>query len=256
MKAKEIKMDPALVSRFYAHDRTLYRRRSDGSFKVIETLNGGRLVTVFDGERIDAAAVVWCLHYGNWPKYHLAVVDGDPHNLDLSNVFPVFINALRYAERPVGKRFGHSLDLLASFSTPAECRLNWNRHAIDRYRKSLAQVLAEEKRERELRDASDWVAPGRADWEQRQAERKVALKSRLQGREGFRHPRPGKPEAAEGRMWVWHDKAWAETWLPVHVSDDHRMRLAAAEKGAVRSEYQPAHGETWYFDAAGVVVTA
>lgn len=254
MKAKLIKMDPTLVPRYYAHDRTLYRRRNDGSFKAINTLNGGRLVTVFDNERIDAAAVVWCLHYGNWPKYHLAVVDSDPHNLDLRNIFPVFTNALRYAETASGKRFTHPLSP-AAHNTPAECRLDWNRLASERYKISLSQVLSEEKREREQRQASGYVAPGREDWEQRQVARKAQLKARLGGREGFRQPRPYKPEAAEGRMWVWHNKAWVETWLPAHVSDDCRVRLAAAEKGAVRSAYQALHNETWYFDASGEIVT-
>lgn len=255
MKAKEIPIDPSLVAQHFAHQHgTLYRRRADGSFKVIKTLNGDRLIAMLDKRRVDGAALVWCLIYGNWPKYALAIIDGDPFNMDPRNIAPVFTTGLRYREMPRAGRFAHPLSP-ATFDTPDLCRANWNAMARERYNISLPQVLREEARERELREKAAEPSAILLDYERRKKLRLAALKANFQGREGKRAARPDRPETREDQAAYWHKGAWHVVPAPVHVSDDYRRRIDAYARGAVRSEYMPLHQETFYFDAKGEPVT-
>lgn len=245
------KMDPSLVSKHFAHDHTLFRRLASGRCKPITAVNSGRLVTTFDNERLDAAAVVWCLHYGNWPKYPLAVVDGDPHNLTLENIFPVRLGWVRYRERIVAGKYYHPLSKLP-WRNEQECRNSWVYFACEHYRKDLGFVLKQEADERELRAKSNLPNPVLIDYERRKAARDKARAARF----GERVPvvAPKRPATVPGRVWHYYKKQWLSVLPPVHVSDDCRRRCCATLRGAVRSEYQPLYDQTWYFDAAGEVV--
>lgn len=247
MYAKQYRMDPSLVHDHFARDYSLMRRRKDGTVKPINTINGGRLEAMFDNERIDAAAIVWCMEYGNWPKYPLAILDGDPHNLALDNIWPVKGKALRYRETERDGKFYHPLTD-ASFRLPSDCRANWVVWARLHYQRGLGSVLDEESRERKTREAVPEKSAGLLDYERRQAARNAQLQARL----GVpKVKRPPRPDVVDGKVWIWYLNEWQLLAEPVHVSDDYRVRHAAYAKGAVRSEYQELHGETWYLDAAG-----
>ena len=251
MKSTQPTIYAAIASRHFAHqDGILYRRRADGTFKIQNTINGGRLVVILDKQRIDGAAVVWCLVYGRWPKYALAVVDGNPLNMELRNIWPIFTKAVRFRLVPKGTRFGHPLTA-AAFDTPEACRRDWNARAVERYRMSVQQVLDEEKREQDLRDKALGPSDILLDYERRQKLRAAAYKKNLKGHESVRRDRPDRPTLEAGQCCYWYLKAWHVVPEPVHVSDDYRMRISAYARGAVLSKYEPMHGETFYYDAAG-----
>lgn len=247
------KMDPELVPRFFAHEITIYRRRADGSCKRLSAVNSGRLVAVFDHERIDGADIAWCLRYGNWPKFPLVILDGDPFNLQIENLFPARLKKLRYVQYEDGGKFTHPLSKVV-FRNARDCRIDWIEKARDHYTKDLGYVLQLEADERELRKKANAPTPGRLDWEARQRASAAARTARLRKGAETAVPRTKRPPVVPGMVWHYYKKSWISVPPAVHVSDDVRNRCAAWLKGAVRAEYQPEYDETWYFDAAGEVL--
>lgn len=249
------RMDPSLVPLHYAHEVTLFRRRKDKSCRAISTVNGGRLMTTFDGERLDAAAVVWCLHYGNWPKFPLAIVDGDPHNLSLDNIYPIRLGAVRYRETMRKFMYHHPLSDLP-FRSSKECFSSWVALAREHYQKDLNYVLALEARDRDLVAQAPTKSRGLIDWENRQEARRATLAHNLARNVAAAEGKtlPKRPPKVAGMVWHYWQKSWVSVPVPVHVSDDCRRRCCAFSRGAVRAEYQPIYDATWYFDAAGEVV--
>jgi hypothetical protein len=248
-------MDASLVPQFFAHDVRLFRRHKHGGCKPIRTINGGRLVVTFEGERIDAAAIVWCLHYGNWPRFPLTILDGDPENLSLDNIYPVRLHGVRYREHVTSAGlFQHPLSDL-QFRTSRECKAHWVVLAREHYQKDMTYVLQLEARDRALAaQAVDRTAEIRRQYEARQEASRKARAAVLARNAGTKEKAPPKPRAIEGMVWHYYKKVWQSVPPPVHVSDDCRRRCCAFLRGAVRAEFQPHHQETWYFDAAGEVV--
>ncbi len=125
MTINQYKTPPEVINQHFAVKGGLFRLRADNSYRVIESLSGGRLSTLFDGERLDGADISWCLHYGNWPKYHLAQVDGNPHNVEISNLFPVRIKPIRFRAALSPKGYCHPLAPELPHRTVADCRKHW-----------------------------------------------------------------------------------------------------------------------------------
>lgn len=244
MRATPIKMHPGAVPYHFAYGPDgLKRRLADGTYKPIRALNGGRVMAVHEGERIYGIDIAWCLRYGNWPKYPLANVDGNPFNLGPDNIFPARLGAIRYREtvKKDGKYYHPLSD--TPFNSSERCRKAWNYAAADRYRDDLSYVLEEEERERKLRLASDPTPP---DSRRRSQRIPVSQKPRV--------AMPPRPKAIEGRVWHFHAKKWLSVPQPVHVADDYRIRCLKVLKGAVRFEYMPDYEEVWGFDHKGQVV--
>jgi hypothetical protein len=237
---------PEHVSQYFTASRGLYRILADGSMKEVTYLEGGRLLAVVGGEKLFAPDIAWCLHYGNWPKYPLVQLDGDPFNCSLDNLMPARVKRLRYRQKEVDGRFYHSLAPKLPFRTAAECRRNWTAHARDHYAKDLDYVLEVEARERELRAAAALPAAPLPLVRARRAER--AERAVPVG------ARPPRPMAVDGMEWHWWEGAWISVPVACHVADDYRVRIEKWLKGAVRFVFQPEYQEVWALRADCSVV--
>lgn len=236
------RLAPERVPELFAHECMVYRRLADGTLKELSAMSGGRLVTLCEGETILATDIAWCLHYENWPKFHLTLLDGNPYNLRLDNIMPVRLGQLRYRETEVKGGYQHSLSD-AVFNSSAVCRRNWADFAREHYSKDLPYVLRLEAEERQLRRESIMppAKPARAKPVKRAAAPKQVERLR-------------KPPTRPGEVWHWYNQAWLSVPEPVHVSDDYRERCRKVLLGAVRFEYRPDYQETWGCLEDGTVV--
>ncbi|MFA9216826.1 MAG: hypothetical protein ACEQSK_06940 [Sphingomonadaceae bacterium] len=234
------------VKHYFSFDTELYRILANGGIKAVRSLEGGRLSLLFEGERIQAVDIVWALRYGSWPKFPLVQVDGDPFNLSIDNIMPARIKHLRYRPTKSGGLLYHGLreKHFGGFQTTKDCRRNWTAHALEIYRQDLPYVLELEAQERALRRAAPPLPSTPVP---------KVVTARM-ARERSSIPKPVRPPNVPGMEWHYVVNQWQSIPVAVHVSDDWKVRMRRYQAGAVRFEYQPLHGETWGFDAAGAVV--
>lgn len=214
---------PELVPQLFVYESMLYRRLANGRLRELNTLNGGRLVAVVGGERIDAADIVWCLHYGNWPKYPLAILSGDPLDVHIGCLWPARVRMLRLRLSEENGQFGHPLSN-RMFPTAEEATLDWRKLAAHYYRRDLDYVRAEEAQERNLRKSTLLVKP------------ELAPKTNSRP---ARQARPVKPMVPADRDCHWYADQWVPVPLAAHVSDDWQVRCQQVLAGKTRFEFDP-----------------
>jgi hypothetical protein len=229
------------VPHYFTGSKSIYRILADKSYQELSYVTAGRLWATINGERLAAPDIAWCLHYGNWPKFPLVQLDGNPFNCSIDNLMPARHKRLRYRETARGGKFYHPLEKMG-FSTPEQCLLNWQAHARDYYMQDLHHVLAIEAEERELRRGVEVPPPVLTKVRRpRSASRKAS---------GL----PPRPALVEGMEWHWYEGAWVSVPVACHVADDYLQRLRKWKAGAVRFVFQPTYREVWGFRADGTVV--
>ncbi len=205
-----------------------HRIRKDGSHKAIRTLNGGRLMTTYGQERIYAIDIVWCLHYGNWPKYPLISLDKNPHQLHIAKIFPARLRTLRYRPTKKGDLFFHPLSDVG-YRSSSSCRISWQECAAEYYQQDLAFVLAEEAHERSLRAATLRLLPPEPV-KPPKPPKVYTIAEKV----------PSRPAPVAGRVWHYYRKAWLSVPAPVHLADDYRTRcLAVLVGGCTEFKFDP-----------------
>lgn len=219
----------------------LRRRLAAGRSKEVQTIEGGRLVCMVNGEMIPGVDIAWCLRYGRWPSQKLVLLSRDPHDMTIENIFPARLRHFRYRQTKTEHGYKHPLSKV-SYSTPEACYQNWERMAREFYETDLPTVLAQEEQLQAQYEAAIAANPALAP--------KVAprvqnppkpRKARLLAGE-----RPPKPEDVPGRVWHWYEDGWLSVPEPVHASDDWMLRCAAVKAGAVSARYDPAQQKTVY----------
>lgn len=219
----------------------LRRRLAAGRSKAVQTLEGGRLVCMVNGEMIPGVDIAWCLRYGRWPSQKLVLLSRDPHDMAIENIFPARLRHFRYRETKTETGFKHPLSKV-SYTTPEACYQNWERTAREFYETDLPTVLAQEEQLQAQYRATIAANPHLApQLSSRRVSPVKARKTRLLASE-----RPPKPEDVPGRVWHWYQDAWLSVPEPVHPSDDWMLRCAAVSAGATRAEYDPAQQKTVY----------
>lgn len=217
------KLAPERVKDLFAFSEgMLLRRSSDGTYREVRALEGGKVVAMVEGEMIRGADIVWCLHYGNWPKYRLAKLSRDPYDLHISNLFPARLHHYRYrVSRGPNGGYVHPLSRI-EWSDDAACYRNWEMAARDRYRHDLPTVEAIEARERAIREHT---LSARPDLAPETAKENLLIVRKPRG------GRPPRPAAPNGMMACWYAGAWLLVPQPLHPSDDLMVRCAAVKAG-------------------------
>lgn len=229
------KLAPSEVPRWFVYDGCLLRKRADGSVRPVTAMEGGKLFSMVDGERIMAIDIVWCLKYGNWPKFHLTSLAEDPTDLHIDHIFPTRTKRVRFRCYPVdGGLVRHPL-AKEGFRTEREARAHWERCARAFYMKDMPYVEALEARERLVYENTLAAKPELAPAPRKVKEHVARVRSTS---------RPEKPAVAEGQEAVWYQDQWVVVPVACHVSDDQRVRCAAVLKGAKAFRYDAGLGRT------------
>lgn len=222
---------------FVLEGSKLYRKLADGSVKQLKSLDGTKVVTLFNSHRLIGADIAWCLLYGNWPQFPLVLLGADPLDFTPTNIYPARTRRLRYMHSQKGALHYHSLSRLP-FVSEERCRADWEDTAREFYKKDLPYVLRLEEAERGLR--ASYVD------DLREVQKVVPLPvAAVRGK---------RPRQLAGYEWHWNAGEWIAVPEACHVSDDYMVRIRRQRAGAVRHEFQPLHQEVWGFNAAGEVV--
>lgn len=229
--------------------------------KPVLTRNGNALVTIFRGVLLTGPQIAWALRFGNWPKFPLVNLSGDPFDLRIGiNIFPARFRALRPRVTQRGALFYHPLSTVG-WSTQLAAKEDWQTCAASRYSQDMDAVLAIEKTERERRQQTEraaWEAENRAraadgrpllpDPENSYFARQKALAPRSKYAGPLATLKRGRPvlnkdpkptEEREGYVWYSHRGKWLLLPESCHVSDDIVRRAEAVQAGAVRFQYRP-----------------
>lgn len=229
---------------FVLEGSRLYRKFSDGAARQLASRDASKVVCMFRGARLLGVDIAWCLLYGNWPVFPIVQIKSDPYDFSAENLFPARLRQLRYCQTPAAHLWRHNLTSL-TFKTPGLCRADWEERARDFYVKDLHYVQSIEANERKLR--AEYIA------DLVEANKNIP-KPRMRREKAAPTAKPKKPTAVAGREWHYNAGEWISVPVACHVADDYMVRIRRQRAGAVRHEFQPAYGEVWGFDAAGVVV--
>ncbi len=218
-------LHPLAIHDHFVYTDYLYRKLADGTCKAVNHVRGSQVVVIFGSLTLRATDIIWCLHYGNWPKYPLVQLDGDMWNLRMANIMPARLRRLRFRCVKTREGFSHPLAKV-HFATAERCREDWADKARDFYVRDFPLVLEIEAKERDLRAMAGEDTFKRLPKFQR---RKV-LSNR---------PNPTqRPANIAGKVWHWLDGEWASVAPPCHPSDDFMVRIAQSKLGN-RMIYDP-----------------
>jgi hypothetical protein len=207
---------------FVLEGSRLYRKYSTGAVTQLKSMDGNTVVTLFDGHRLRGVDIAWCLLHGNWPAFPIVQLHEDPHDFSEGNLYPARLKRLRYRETQKGLLFYHPLSLLGHISAK-RCREHWEHLAHDYYMKDYTYVLRAEAYDREMRLTTLQSLPPKP----------------VPPEHAQYAKRPARPKAVPGMEWHWWQGAWISVPVAVHVSDDYRVRIKAAQAGATSFRFDP-----------------
>lgn len=205
-------LDPVrILHAFTVSDGALYRRNADGTVRRILLEQGGRLIAMLDGKRLNGPEVAWICHHGFPSPYPVVTLDTDPHNMYEENLMPARVKRLVFRPTVTAHGVKHPLSK-QFFPVFSVCKEDWVARARQFYEPDRQMLLAAKA---EL---------GKQILQQAMASQKPAKPFRLRKPHV---PRPQRPDCPEGFEVHWYKGQWVTIPVPVHVSDDWMVRAEA-----------------------------